>query len=773
MKYTFTLALLVITTWVSAQVLTIPDANFRNTVLYADYLNQHYAKGANGDYITVDINHDGQIQTTEADMVYGLEMVLKNISSLAGIEGFHNLTTLAVDSNPITSLVVHDLPNLQSIYASQCGMTSCDFTGCTNLKYLSLNYNQFTTLDLSPYPSLVGIGCKNGVLTSLNVSGLVNLFSIGCQYNQLTSLNVTGLTHLNSIYCQYNAMTTLNLNGLNELQSVSCNNNQLSSVSLEGCTFLQTFNGDANNLTSIDFNQCTGLTGFSVRNNLGLESIFMKNGVVEAMDFRFDTNLKYICCDANEVSGVESYLSAYSFPYCHINTYCTFVPGGQYYTIQGSNKYDLTGNGCEASDILYPNFKVNFTDGTTPITLIADATGNYSIPTGTGTFTLTPVLENPTYFTVSPATAQVTFPQMASPRIQNFCFAGNGVHQDLEVILVPVGRARAGMDATYTIYYRNKGTQAMSGQVKFTYADNVLDYVTANPVFSSYAANQLLWDFTNLQPFETRAITVVMNLNSPLETPPLNVGSQLNYKAEVTPFTNDEFVFDNTSSIKQRVVNSYDPNDKACTEGEIVGPQMIGQYVHYIIRFENSGTANALNIVVKDIIDTNRFDVTSLIPLPGSHPYRTILNGNKVEFIFENINLPFDDATNDGYLVFKIKLKSNLFVNSTFTNSASIYFDYNAPIVTNTYSTQIQTLDAASFDSPTALVVSPNPVKDILSFSSADTVLKVLVYDSLGRISCSVPVLNNKVDVSALSSGVYILQVYTDKGVSQAKIVKE
>ena len=37
------------------------------------------------------------------------------------------------------------------------------------------------------------------------------------------------------------------------------------------------------------------------------------------------------------------------------------------------------------------------------------------------------------------------------------------------------------------------------------------------------------------------------------------------------------------------------------------------------------------------------------------------IEGNKVEFIFEGIHLPFDDANNDGYVAFKIKTKPNQF----------------------------------------------------------------------------------------------------------------
>ena len=151
--------------------------------------------------------------------------------------------------------------------------------------------------------------------------------------------------------------------------------------------------------------------------------------------------------------------------------------------------------------------------------------------------------------------------------------------------------------------------------------------------------------------------------------------------------------------MNQTVVNSFDPNDKTCLEGDIVTPDLIGEYVNYVIRFENTGTYPAENIVVKDIIDLSKFDISTLIPIKASHSYGTkISDGNKVEFIFEKINLPFDNANNDGYIAFKIKTLSTLVVGDSFANEASIYFDYNFPIVTNKATSTFKSLAVEDFD---------------------------------------------------------------------------
>ncbi len=323
--------------------------------------------------------------------------------------------------------------------------------------------------------------------------------------------------------------------------------------------------------------------------------------------------------------------------------------------------------------------------------------------------------------------------------------------------------------------YRNKGNQIENGNLTLTFDDTRLDYVAANPVFNSSAANSFTWNYTNLEPFETREIALVLNVNSQMEIPAVNIGDQINFLAEITPFTNDEIQYDNISALKQIVVGSYDPNDKTCLEGTTITPTEVGNYVHYVIRFENTGTFPAENIVVRDMIDLAKFDIATLVPLKSSHDFYTRINGNKVEFIFENINLDFNDATNDGYVVFKIKTLTTLVLGDTFTNNANIYFDYNFPITTNTYTTTVAALSNQDFDFETYFTLYPNPTKDALNIQTKQglEINSIEIYNQLGQIVMAVTNALNTVDVANLASGTYFLKINTEKGSANAKFVKE
>ena len=642
-----------------------------------------------------------------------------------------------------------------SINAQIINFTDTNFKA----KLLSANISNSVALDINGNQIVIDINSNYEIEQSeallvysldvsnsniVSVQGLnyfTNLIQLYCNNNQLTTLDVSSNVNLYYINCNNNFLTTIDTSSINDLGfGISCDNNLLTTLNLKGI---------GNNFNMVS----TGLTYYN------------------------NPNLEYICIREN-MSILEFYIlnynSAVSLTNCVINSYCSFTPGGTFYTIQGTTKYDENNNGCDVSDTNFANLKINLTDGTNSGTIIANGSGNYSLPVSSGTHIINPVIENPSYFSISPSTTSVTFPATASPFIQDFCISPNGVHNDLSVELIPIMGAIPGYDLQYKLKYKNKGTQTQSGSVNFTFQDAVLDVVSTNPSATTSVFNTLTWNFTNLQPFETREISIVLNVNSSVETPAVNSGDVLSFSSTIVGLT-DETPTDNTIEVNLVVANSFDPNDKTCLEGTTISPSKIGDYVHYMIRFENSGTANAQNVVVKDMIDSAKFEISTLQFVDSSHSCITrISNGNRVEFIFEGINLPFDDANNDGYIVFKIKSKSTLVVGDQITNNANIYFDYNAPIATNTATSTYQALNIEDFSFGDYFIVSPVPAKDFLNITNKLQVgiKSISVYNMLGQLVQTFINPSNIIDVSTLKSGSYILKMTTENGIVNAKFSK-
>ncbi|NMH28112.1 DUF7619 domain-containing protein [Flavobacterium silvaticum] len=733
-----------------------------------------------------------------------------------------NLKSLNCSYNELTTLNLSDLTSLETLDYSFNQLTLSNVSGLsTNLKSLSCGGNDLTSLDVAGLTSLETLSCHTNQLTSLDLSTLNNLKTLDCSLNQLSVLEVGNLTHLESLNCANNQLTSLDISAQNGLTLLYCGSNQLTSLDLTnhlplmlldysfnslpdldvaylsnltllGCAGTQTTALDVSNmpnlqnltcaqnqLTTLDINNCHYLVTVNTSDNL-LSTLFMKNGRNDSISFNGNPTLQYICADTNELESTQTILNNLGMNTTVSNSYCTFSPGGDFNTIEGIAIYDINNDGCDVTDEVNPFVRFDITDGVTTGATVTNINGEYGFFTNAGTYTVFPNVENQQWFNFSPTSAEVTFLNNNNNQaVQNFCIAAIGTHSDVEVVLVPIDWARPGFDATYKIIYKNKGNQMLSGTVNLTFDDSVLDLITAFPAISSTAANMLSWDYVNLMPFENRSIDLLFNVNSPVETPAVNNGDILNFTASVTPVSADEIPADNQFTLAQTVVGSYDPNAKTCLEGDIVSPTEIGNYLHYNIQFENLGTAEAVNVVVRDSIDTTKFDISTLQVLYSSHPVRGVIRGNVAEFMFENINLA--PAAGDppvgghGNVLFKIKTLATLSEGDHVENKADIFFDYNAPIATELARTTYQTLNSGEFEQDKNISVYPNPANGIVNIKSTSVIKSVELYDIQGRLLQTSLETNNTaiLDISSRSNGIYFLKITTDEGSKVEKLLKQ
>lgn len=139
------------------------------------------------------------------------------------------------------------------------------------------------------------------------------------------------------------------------------------------------------------------------------------------------------------------------------------------------------------------------------------------------------------------------------------------------------------------------------------------------------------------------------------------------------------------------VTGSYDPNDKTGYPLGLGSSHHISPdgELEYLIRFQNTGTDTAFTVVIQDTLDTD-LNIFTLVPGASSHNYTFSMHGPRVlEWTFENILLPdstADEAGSHGFLTFTVEQNANLAAGTEINNTAYIYFDFNAPVITNTTS---------------------------------------------------------------------------------------
>jgi uncharacterized repeat protein (TIGR01451 family) len=137
------------------------------------------------------------------------------------------------------------------------------------------------------------------------------------------------------------------------------------------------------------------------------------------------------------------------------------------------------------------------------------------------------------------------------------------------------------------------------------------------------------------------------------------------------------------------VVGSFDPNDKKGFPDGIgeAHETMPNEQLQYLIRFQNTGTAPAYTVVIRDTLDTD-LDIFSVTPGASSHEYSFTMYGERVlQWTFNNIMLP-DSFSNEeeshGFITYTVNQQPDLEDGTEITNSAAIYFDSNEPVITNT-----------------------------------------------------------------------------------------
>lgn len=729
-------------------------------------------------------------------------------------------------NNPLFDLT--NLPNLEYVKVQSSHLTDNLIFGThNNLEELSISGESFSSLNLSGMPALKILSINDFIGSSLDISNCTLLEEFWFKYtdNLNSIIGVDASIFLNDITLfqedfsntPSNLDLVFNNQGLRYMEvrgakSISVSNApdlvdvELwyidDSISFNNCIFnyvdsyydrrlfIGAVTSDAISLTNVGGLKSLGFQDLSTNVPMDLSTVWsegisfssssltelnLKNGdTLESFYSDYDTNIQFICVDSDEMSVVESGYQNTDSP-AVIHPYCTFVLGGDYYEITGNILVDL-GTGClpyTTGSIFDVRFTV--TDNTNSDSFYANNLNEYFYTLPEGNHTFSSQLIESDYWTIDPSSIDLNFPTDASPYVQDFCITPNGVHNDLEVVIIPLEAARPGFETDYKIIYKNKGNTTLSGNIDFTFDDNYMDLLSSHPIVDSQGTGNLMWNYLNLQPFETREISFTMTLNTPTDTNfPLNEGDFLNYSATINPITLDETPDDNTINFNQEVVNSIDPNDKTCIEGETITPDQVGKYIHYLIRFENTGSANAVNVVVKDVIDTTKYDLLSLIPLNASHDFYTrIKNGNEVEFIFENIQLPFDDANNDGYILFKIKTLPTLNVGDSFSNEANIYFDYNAPILTNNETTIIQ--EALSIDkfSLSNIKVYPNPTTEYFKIDNLTSLdIKTIELYHISGKKIKQFSISEKYEVNDLSSGVYFIKIKTEQTETNVKLIK-
>jgi len=462
-------------------------------------------------------------------------------------------------------------------------------------------------------------------------------------------------------------------------------------------------------------------------------------------------------------------------------------------TISGNVFMDANHN-CtlDGSEITLPNQLVKLTPG--PLYTNTDDNGNYVFHVPAGNYTVS--LVNSNYTAVScPASGNysVQFPSLGGCTAQlNFADTVVSSCPDLMVNIGTCGLSSCYQN-TYTINYSNHGAVADTNALVTLTPENAIVFLNSSIPWVFTAPNSYTFSVGMVMPGQSGSFTVTDSVSCTA-----TVGSTQCVAARIFSTMQECDTLNNKASDCEVITSSLDPNELLVSGSQVQKSAFTAQNIitnadtlNYFVRFENTGTGAAVNIVVTDTL-SSYLDAASFTLGATSNACTYSINDKGIlTCSFQNIMLPdsgHDAVGSTGFFRFRIAQKHNNPAGTEIKNRASIVFDFNAPVATNaTLSmiplvTGIQEQEANNSN----LNVFPNPSNGsnlslTLNGEPSDKKVLVVVYDMEGKSTYSKVIItgqtpNNLVAIdptSKLAAGVYVVVATSDNRIYKQRIVIE
>ncbi|MBS1734430.1 MAG: hypothetical protein JST02_14130, partial [Bacteroidetes bacterium] len=387
-----------------------------------------------------------------------------------------------------------------------------------------------------------------------------------------------------------------------------------------------------------------------------------------------------VACLPNWVPGIVIHNAGSTFPLCEN---LSINPCGNNPLINGFVFHDNNSNGVfDAGETSASHIKVKLNSNTYTY---SNANGRYSFAAPLGANLVT--IQQPAYYNAVPGTFNYNFSSVTSIVNDTVALKPVAVADSIRIWITASNNPRPNEPLSYNIQYENMGTSTVNATIKINFNlpgySNLLIYNFSSISGITQAGNTLTFNTGSLSPGQGGVFDSYFTVNN------FNVpGFPIKTIATATAGTSIS-----TDSSTVILVAPIDPNDKQATPLLTFNQVSSGHYIDYLVRFQNVGTSYAVNIYIADTLspllqqNTLELDATS-------HNCKVTLTGNKLFIKFTNIFLPDSNANepaSHGFVRFRVKPSNTLPTNTVtdIPNKASIYFDYNLPVVTNTANTII------------------------------------------------------------------------------------
>lgn len=376
----------------------------------------------------------------------------------------------------------------------------------------------------------------------------------------------------------------------------------------------------------------------------------------------------------------------------------------------------------------------------------------------------------PGWSLTTPGLYAVTVPEDGSAQFNDFGLHADEVNSQLAPSLVSAPM-RCGTDISYWATIANTGNQVSDVHVTLQ-LDPLSTFVWADPQPTAVVNGVPSWDFPALQPTHQRQIHLAVHLPGSE-----HMGEVLHDQLQAVASVDGSTLSTHTFSYDPTLLCAIDPNDKLVTPAGEGSDHLtpMGSELTYTVRFQNTGNIEALYVMIADTLDAD-LDPSTLKVLDASHVHYDLLSADGVLRVeFKGIHLPdslSDPLGSQGYVRFSIKPYPGLPEGTVVNNTAAIYFDNNAPMITNTTLNTYAVSTVGIGEEVLAadgISVCPNPTQGIATVRFDQGLqgrVALDLMDATGRVVRTFSRRSDTVviDGGDLSEGVYLLRATDERG---------
>lgn len=154
-----------------------------------EFKDKNFEKAVLGNF---DLNKNGLLEVSEADMVMNLFLTQKGISSAEDLPLFKNVKMVVLDDNIIPDITISKLDQLELFSCTGCKISSFKAENLKNLSSLYLDNNLLESISLEEIPKIDQLTLSLNQLKTIDVTRFKVLRKLNLEHNKLQKIDITG-----------------------------------------------------------------------------------------------------------------------------------------------------------------------------------------------------------------------------------------------------------------------------------------------------------------------------------------------------------------------------------------------------------------------------------------------------------------------------------------------------------------------------------------------------------------------------------------------------